>query len=199
MPKRDKFAFKFSDEWYTVQGAETALHGDKSNLSAMKEEYTRMRDVAQKRLKRLGDSFSESKAYREHRDGFLKISEIDPRDLPKAFSDIAKFLKAKASSASGQRDIRRKTIETWQEQGLNLNQKNYDKAIRILEELRKRKLVYGSDKVVELADSMLELDDQQTEQWLDHLDTLMEHTDELQEIDDVAGYEFDDIIRMLGE
>ena len=199
MPKRDKFSFKFSDEWYTVQGAETALHGDKSNLQAMKDEYTRMRDVAQKRLKRLGESFSESKAYREHRDGFSKISEIDPRDLPKAFSDVAKFLKAKASSASGQRDIRRKTIETWQEQGLNLNQKNYDKAIRILEELRKRKLVYGSDKVVELADSMLELDDQQTEQWLDRLDTLMEHTDELQEIDDVAGYEFDEIIRMLGE
>ena len=199
MPRRDKFSFKFSDEWYTVQGAETALHGDKSNLKAMKEEYTRMRDVAQKRLKRLGESFSESKAYREHSDGFSKISEIDPRDLPKAFSDVAKFLKAKASSASGQRDIRRKTIETWQEQGLNLNQKNYDRAIRILEELRKRKLVYGSDKVVELADSMLELDDQQTEQWFDHLDTLMEHTDELQEIEDVAGYEFDEIIRMLGE
>lgn len=199
MPRRDKFSFKFSDEWYTVQGAETALHGDKSNLKVLKEEYTRMRDVAEKRLKRLGENFSESKAYREHRDGFSKIGEIDPRDLPKAFSDVAKFLKAKASSASGQREIRRKTIETWQEQGLNLNQKNYDKAIRILEELRKRKLVYGSDKVVELADSMLELDDQQTEQWLDHLDILMEHTDELQEIDDVAGYEFDDIIRMLGE
>lgn len=199
MPKQEKFSFKYSDDWYTVQGAETALHGNERDLKTMKQEYSRMRDVAQKRLKRLGESFAESKAYREHKEGFAKIGEIDPRDFPKAFSEVAKFLKAKASSASGQREIRRKTIETWQEQGLNLNQKNYDKAIRILEELRKRKLVYGSDKVVELADSMLELDDQQTEQWLDHLDKLMEHTDELQEIEDVAGYEFDDILEMLGE
>ena len=198
MPKRDRFSKKFSDDWYTVQGVESALH-DPESLKQLRSEYTRMRDVAEKRLKRLGESFGDSKAYREHAQGFSKLSEVDPRDFPKAFSEVAKILKAKASSASGQREIRRKTIETWQEQGLNLNQKNYDKAIRILEELRKRKLVYGSDKVVELADSMLELDDQQTEQWLDHLDTLMEHTDELQEIEDVAGYEFDEIIRMLGE
>ena len=65
--------------------------------------------------------------------------------------------------------------------------------------MRKQKIVYGSDKAVELADTMLSLDDQQTNEWLDHLDTLLQHTDELKEIPDVAGYDFDEILEMLGE
>ena len=52
---------------------------------------------------------------------------------------------------------------------------------------------------MELADSMLDLDDQQTNEWLDHLDVLLQHTDELQEIPDLAGYDFDEILDMLGD
>ena len=130
---------------------------------------------------------------------FDKLKNLDPRDFPKAFAELAKFVRAKASTVTGQRQIKEKTMKTWQDQGLNLNSKNYDKAIKILEEMRKQKIVYGSDKVVELADSMLYLDDQQTNQWLDHLDTLLQHTDELQEIDGLEGYSFDEILEMLGE
>jgi len=50
-----------------------------------------------------------------------------------------------------------------------------------------------------LADTMLELDDQQTDEWLEHLDTLLQHTEELQEIPDVAGYDFDEILELLGD
>ena len=65
--------------------------------------------------------------------------------------------------------------------------------------MRRRKIVYGSDKAVELAESMLDLDDRQTNEWLDHLDVLLQHTDELQEIPDLAGYDFDEILDMLGD
>ena len=127
------------------------------------------------------------------------MKSLDPRDFPKAFAELAKFVRAKGSTVTGQKQIKEKTIKTWQDQGLNLNQKNYDKTIKILEEMRRRKIVYGSDKAVELADSMLDLDDQQTNEWLDHLDVLLQHTDELQEIPDLAGYDFDEILDMLGE
>ena len=209
------FQFWFDEKWYTVQGAETmARLGTKDDMSTMRAEYTRMRDVAQKRIKRLGKEFPESKAFQSHRydtgkkdkegnpifaEGFQKLRNIDPRDFPKAFSELAKFVKAKGSTVTGQKQIKEKTIKTWQDQGLNLNSKNYDKTIKILEEMRKQKIVYGSDKAVELAESMLDLDDQQTNEWLDHLDTLLQHTDELQEIPDVAGYDFDEILEMLGE
>lgn len=194
------FKFWYDEKWYTVQGAETmARVGTKDDMATMRAEYTRMRDVAQKRIKRLGQQFPESKAYQSHAKGFPKLKELDPRDFAKAFSELAKFVKAKGSTVTGQKEIKNKTIKTWQDQGLNLNQKNYDKTIKILEEMRKQKIVYGSDKAVELAESMLDLDDQQTNEWLDHLETLLQHTDELQEIPDVSGYSFDEILDMLGE
>ena len=202
MPKvtDPSFQFWFDEKWYTVQGAETmARLGTKDDLATMRAEYTRMRDVAQKRIKRLGKQFPESKAYQSHKEGFAKLRNLDPRDLPKAFAELAKFVKAKGSTVTGQKQIKEKTIKTWQDQGLNLNSKNYDKTIKILEEMRKQKIVYGSDKAVELADSMLDLDDQQTNEWLQHLDDLLTHTDELKEIPDLAGYDFDEILDMLGD
>ena len=194
------FKFWYDEKWYTVQGAETmARVGTKDDMATMRAEYTRMRDVAQKRIKRLGKQFPESKAYQTHEKGFSKLKDLDPRDFPKAFAELAKFVRAKGSTVTGQKQIKEKTIKTWQDQGLNLNSKNYDKTIKILEEMRKQKIVYGSDKAVELAESMLDLDDQQTNEWLQHLDDLLTHTDELKEIPDLAGYDFDEIMRMIGE
>ena len=193
------FKFWFDEKFYTVQGAETMARGTKDDLSAMRSEYTRMRDVAQKRLKRLEKAFPESKAVQSHPNGFPKLKNLDPRDFPKAFAELAKFVKAKGSTVTGQKQIKEKTIKTWQDQGLNLNQKNYDKTIKILEQMRAMKIVYGSDKAVELADSMLVFDDQQTNDWLDHLDYLLQHTEELQEIPELRGYDFDDIRDMIGD
>lgn len=195
------FKFWFDEKWYTVQGAETmARLGTKDDMSTMRAEYTRMRDVAQKRIKRLGKQFPESKAYQSHKQGFAKLKDLDPRDFPKAFAELAKFVRAKGSTVTGQKQIKEKTIKTWQDQGLNLNSKNYDKVIKILEEMRKQKIVYGSDKAVELAESMLDLDDQQTNEWLDHLDTLLQHTDELAEMkDEKSGFTMVDIDDLLEE
>lgn len=202
MPKVTDPSFKFwyDEKWYTVQGAETmARIGTKDDMSTMRSEYTRMRDTAQKRLKRLEKAFPESKAVQSHPKGFPKLKDLDPRDFPKAFAELAKFLKAKGSTVTGQRQIKEKTIKTWQDQGLPLNQKNYDTVIRILEEMRRQKITYGSDKAVELAESMMELDDQQTNEWLNHLDMLLQHTEELQEIPNLEGYNFDEILAMLGD
>lgn len=184
----------------SVAQAESML---RDNIDDMRKEYTRMRDIAQKRIGRMRESeFRNTAVYREHQQGFSKLKDLDKltlSDFAKAFSELSKFVTAKGSTITGQKQIREKTIKTWQKQGLNLNQKNYDKVIKILEEMRRQKIVYGSDKAVELADSMLGLDDQQTNKWLDHLDTLLQHTEELQEIPDLQGYDFDEILDMLGE
>lgn len=194
------FKFWYDEKWYTVQGAETMVRmSTKDDMSTMRSEYTRMRDTAQKRLKRLEKAFPESKAVESHPRGFPKLKDLDPRDFPKAFAELAKFLKAKGSTVTGQKRIKEKTIKTWQDQGLNLNQKNYADVIRILEEMRRQKIVYGSDKAVELADSMLDLDDRQKENWLDHLDILLRHTEDLQEIPNLRGYDFDEILDLLGD
>lgn len=212
------FQFWFDEKWYTAQGAETmARVGTKDDLATMRAEYTRMRDVAQKRIKRLGKEFPESKAYQSHRydtgkrdkegkpiyaEGFQKLRNIDPRDFPKAFAELAKFVRAKGSTVTGQKQIKEKTIKTWQDQGLSLDNRNYDKVIKVLEEMRKQKIVYGSDKAIELAEAMMDLDDQQTMEWLYHLETLIKHTDELKDMKDSQnGYtrvNIDDFINEVG-
>ena len=93
-----RFEFDRSDDWYTVEGAKSM------DSSILRKEYTRLRDIAQKRIERLGKDYSWTKQYNEHRKGFDKIKDIDPRDLPKAFSELAKFVRAKGSSASGQKE-----------------------------------------------------------------------------------------------
>ena len=194
------FQFLFDEKWYTVQGAETmARLGTKDDMSTMRAEYTRMRDVAQKRIKRLEKQFPESKAYQSHRYGFPKLKELDKRDFAKAFSELAKFVRAKGSTVTGQKQIKQKTIKTWNEQGLSLNNQNYDKAIKILETMRKNKITYGSDRVVQLADTMQWLSDNDTNQWLDNLEKLLPHADELKEIPEVQGYSFDEVLKMIGE
>ena len=189
MPRKvtePSFQFWFAEKWYTVQGAETmARIGTKDDYSTMKSEYTRMRDVAQKRLKRLQKAFPESKAVQNHPGGFPKIKDLDPRDFPKAFAELAKFVKAKGRTVTGQRQIKEKTMKTWQDQGLNLNEKNYDKTIKVLEEMRKQKIVYGSDKAVELADSIIDLDDQQMNDLFAHLDDVMAHQQEFEMLKDI--------------
>lgn len=194
------FKFWYEEKWYTVQGAETMVRiGTKDDMSTMRTEYTRMRDAAQKRLKRLAKQFPESKAVQSHPKGFPKLKDLDPRDFPKAFAELAKFLRAKGSTVTGQRQIKEKTMKTWQDQGLPVNEKNYNAVIKVLEEARNRKLVYGSDKMVEFAETMMERSSLEQEMWLAHLDELLPRIDDIQEIPDLKGYDFDEILEMLGD
>ena len=192
------FRLIYPENYYTVQGAETVLRtGTKDDIAAMRAEYTRMRDAAQKRLHRLEKAFPESKAAQQHPQGFRKLKDLDPRDLPKAMAELKKFMTAKGSTVTGQKQIKQKTIDTWQKQGLKLTPQNYDTAIKILEEMRKRKMTYGSDKVVQLADTMMNMDERQTNDWLNHLDTALENADKIAEIPEASGMSFDEVIEKL--
>lgn len=191
-------------ERVTVDQAKAMMRDD---IRAMRKEYTKMRDIAQKRIQRLGKSeFSESKAYTEHRTGFKKLSEIDTANFAKAFSELSKFVTAKASSVSGQKAIRQKTIETWNRQGIPLTKENYNRTIKILEEMRKRKIVYGSDTAEEVARITLGLSDEQFDDVLDNLEEYLTHTEELADFmesryDPQTGYQLvnmDDFRKEIG-
>lgn len=168
-----------------VARAEAMMRRD---FSAMKREYTKMRDVAQKRIKRMGESeFSDTKTYKEYAGGFRKIKDIDPRDFAKAYSELSKFVSAKRSTVTGQRDIREKTIREWNKQNIPLNKANYSRTMRIMEEMRKRKIIYDSETAREVADMTLGLSNQQFEQVLDNLEAFLVHSDAIPDFLDEAG------------
>lgn len=194
------FKFWFDEKYYTVQGAQTMFSlGTKDDISTMRSEYTRMRDTAQKRIKRLGEKFPESKTYQEHKQGFPKLRDIDPRDFPKAFSELAKFLKAKASTVTGQQQIKEKTIQTFNDNGLKVDNSNYNAVIDVIEEMRRQKIVYDSNRAVEMADLLVGLDDQKKNDILDNLEKLLPHVDELKELPSLAGFDIDELLNLLGE
>ena len=207
------FKFWFDEKWYTVQGAETMISiGTKDDLATMRSEYTRMRDTAQKRVARLQKMYPDSVGAKRRYDtgkkdaegnpiyksGFATLKSLNPKDFAKAFADLAKFLRAKGSTATGQKQIKEKTLKTWQDQGLPVNESNYQTVIKVLEEARKQKLVYGSDKIVEFAETMLERSSLEQEMWLAHLDDLLPRIDEIKAIPVLEGYDFDEILELLG-
>lgn len=156
MPK--KSIFSWSPETYKVEALESKIgSANKDDMWAIKTEYTRLRDIAHKRWMRLGRSeFANQPAYTSHAGDFPKLREMDPRDLPKAFANMVRFLNAQTSTLSGQKTRRQKNIEEWNKLGLNLTEENYDNVMQMLREMRSRKIIYGSDKVLAVVETTMQ-------------------------------------------
>ena len=187
-----KYDFKFKPSYYTTQGAETLMRKDNKG---MRSEYTRMRDIAQKRIKRLGKDFDWTKTFTKHENGIPKLSELDPRDLPKAFKELASFIKWSGSTLTGQRAMQEKTSATLSkaiggekvmklpESERPVNSRNYQRVIKILEKSRKLKTamrVYDSKTIAELADATLSLSDDEFDTVLDNLEKFLENVEEVE-------------------
>ena len=217
------FQFWYDEKWYTEQGAKTILEsGTKDDISALRSEYTRMRDVAQKRIKRLAKQFPESKSYQENKEGFAKLRDIEPQNLAKAFTKLAKFVKASTSTVTGQRKAQEKTTATLnkavgagseKEDGkiqAGVTKENYWRVMRILEAVRQQKLatLYGSDRIVTLAETTLSMSEDQFDKILDNLESFLKNTNTLDvdtevymhenKIEDSQSIDIDDFMEKMG-
>lgn len=161
-----KNPFSWDPETYKLDVIDSIYkNANADDLRAIKDEYTRLRDIAQKRLKRLaGSEFSNRKVVTSNVTkfyddkgnviksymGFPKLRDLNPNDIPAAMAALAKFVGAKGSTVSGQRSRRDYLIEKFQEDGLNITEKTYDKFMDLLEIMRSRKITYGSDKIADV-------------------------------------------------
>ena len=169
MPKNP---FSWDPNTYTVQALEGIIRSaNKDDMSAIKAEYTKLRDIAQKRLKRLAESefanrkvvtSNVTKFYNEKGEvikqypGFPKLRDIRQADIPAAMAALAKFVGAKGSTVTGQRSRRDYLINKFQEDGLNITEKTYDKFMDMLEIMRSRKIFYGSDKIADVVNIVVD-------------------------------------------
>lgn len=100
---------------------------EKYSTKLLRSEYTRMRDIAQKRLKRLEGTDEGKFVAQQHPDGFPKISQmgkaVDPftgkkdvsrKELARALKDVSNFLTASRSSVSGVRKSIKQTRQAIQ-------------------------------------------------------------------------------------
>lgn len=149
------FQFALTPEQYSTQALKSATPDD---LEFLRSEYTRMRDVAQKRIKRLAKSdFSQAKAVQERPAGFPKLKDIRLQDFPYAMNELYRFVAAKGSTVQGQKEIRAKTIETFAKHDVHITEEEYPQFIKILEAMRKQKINYESGIAKATADFIVGL------------------------------------------
>ena len=124
---------------------------EKYPTSLLKSEYTRMRDIAQKRLKRLEASQEGKFIAAMHPDGFPKLSQLgkatDPftgkkdvsrKELSYALKDLVNFLTAERSSVSKVKQSIKKTRESIEKKtGVSIPKEQMANYGRFLNKLKK--------------------------------------------------------------
>lgn len=117
--------------------ARTPIQNKELGEAAARKEYTRLRNIAQKRLKRLaGSEFAESKEYLINANRFVTLKEMkSPNELYARLSDLQRFINAKSSTVTGQKARRDKAIRTWNEKpGMEwVNKENFKDFIEFLQ------------------------------------------------------------------
>ena len=127
----------------------------------IRKEYTRLRDILQKRLKTIQKSeFAGQGIAGQFPQGLPKLAEIRPEDLPYLLQQAATAINSSAGSLKGLRHRRSETIKSLQERGYtNIDESNISSFARFMEEARERGIdkVYGSDTIATLYDTTIAL------------------------------------------
>lgn len=127
----------------------------------IRKEYTRLRDILQKRIKTIEKSeFAGQGIAGQFPQGLPKLAEIRPEDLPYLLQQAATAINSSSGSLKGLRHRRSETIKSLQERGYtNIDESNISTFARFMEEARERGIekVYGSDTIATLYDTTIAL------------------------------------------
>lgn len=129
----------------------------------LRAEYTRLRDIGQKRIKRLlGSEYAGSATANKWGSGIPRLSEMrNISDLSHALSELASFISSPYSSVTGQREMRRQQRDTLEKHfpGLDLSSDSkFDKFTKVMNSQVANNLekVFGSDRAVILYKTLQE-------------------------------------------
>ena len=136
-------------EYYT----KSALASGEWTDAEIRREYSRLRDIAQKRLQRLGQSEPGSYAYRKNVGKYPVLKEAGTEGARELLPQLARFIGAKTGTVQGIREQRNKALETLQEHGYDfINKGNIKQFGEFMEAYRADKdlQVVGSPTAAEL-------------------------------------------------
>lgn len=122
----------------------------------LRKEYTRLRDIGQKRIKRLlASDYKDSATARRWQDGIPKLKDLHSKeDIVFALYELKSFIESPYSTLKGQKSKKQKTIETLNRHypNLNINMKNFDLFTRVMNALTQNRIekTFGSNRATEL-------------------------------------------------
>ena len=144
---------KYSPEWYTP----AHLRSGNVSVSDVRKEYTRLRDIAQKRLKRMqGTMWVQTETYQKNWGAFTRIRDMAGRgtkagkvsaELAYKMADLARFISAQSSTITGLQKQMERSLETLHAHEYTfVNRENYIQFGKFMQEYRQQKLdsVYDS-------------------------------------------------------
>lgn len=105
----------------------------------MRSHYRYLRKIANKRLKRfVGSEFEDAQSYIKNVGKFVPLSEINnERELMFKLYEVNKFVRARSSTVTGLKQIRRDAIETLHDKGFTwVNAHNYKQFTDYMEYMR---------------------------------------------------------------
>lgn len=103
--------------------------------NAVRANYTTLRDIAQKRLKR-----AQKDGYMIDKEPFAKLADIkDKRDLAAEYATVSRFLLSADSTAAGREKKQEKAVKTLQKRGLDFvttkNVADFGKFLGVMREI----------------------------------------------------------------
>jgi hypothetical protein len=146
--KREKATLRYEKEVYTPEGAKTLTE------KQLRNEYSRMRSIARKRLERFeGTEWTDTQAFKMNNRIYKPLKEIkSERELRHLFSDVAKFVTASTGSVSGLEKQRERAVKTLNDRGYDfVNKDNFRKFADFMEYTRIAKLnrIFDSKRVAQ--------------------------------------------------
>ncbi len=108
-------------QWYTRSALRNA---DVWTDKAIRQEYSRLRDISQKRLKRLAVAEPESMAYQQNIGKYAPVRELTTEEARALLPELARFIAAKTGTVSGIRAQRTKAVRSLQKQGFAVTKEN---------------------------------------------------------------------------
>ena len=176
-----KAELKYSFRQYTVYANRIGAGIPEKEI---KKEYTRLRDILNKRIQRINKSdFAGQGIAGQFPQGLPKLAEIAPEDLPYLLQQAATALNSRSGSLKGLQIRQSETIKSLRERGYtNITDSNIREFANFMEESRDRglEMVYGSDNVASLYDATVAVG-LEPEDIMDDFDWWLTHRDEVAE------------------
>lgn len=133
----------YDPDWYTPANIKNFIAADPANIKAVRKEYTRLRDIEQKRIKRMATEpkYTRTQVYKQNAGKYPKLSEMKGDRLPYLLSALQRFVSAKGSTISGIKEIRAKQLETLHKHEYTfVTEENLSDFGEFMEEFRAQKL-----------------------------------------------------------
>lgn len=103
---------KYNADWYNPKALRDLMKA--GGASEVRKEYTRLRDISQKRLKRMGKTqFARTQTYKRNVNHYPLLKNIQSEsELAARLSDLSRFIETKTSTVSGMKSQMKKALET---------------------------------------------------------------------------------------